>query len=68
MERRFRSKYFPNCWAPLTEYIAIREDGGYVVHKKDPNIFGADGSEVKLDCYNLDYCLEMVRLGAWVEI
>lgn len=67
-ERKFRGKFYPNCWAPLTDHILIREDGGYVVHKNDPNIFGADGSATKIECYTLEYCLAMVECGQWVEI
>jgi hypothetical protein len=64
-ERRFRGKV---GWAPLTDYIAIRFDGGYVVHKNDPNLFGADGSEVKIDAYTLEYCLFQIECGNWMEL
>lgn len=64
-ERRFRGKV---GWAPLTDYIAIREDGGYVVHKIDPSVFGADGSIEKCAAFDLEYCLAMVKCGAWEEL
>ena len=64
-ERRFRGK---GGWAPLTDYIAIREDGGYVVHKFVPDIVGADGKAHRCDAFDLKYCLEQVRVGNWEEL
>jgi hypothetical protein len=61
-ERRFRGQ---RGWAPNTDYIAVRDGEGYVVHKPDKE---GKVIEFKVHAYSLEYCLSQVDCGAWKEI